>query len=305
MTSRRVHRWTLALALGVCCATANAGGILYTFGGSAGFGAPQADLNSMNPPSSASVTDVNGLVGDGNTSFNGGLVFVNTLLYGIGNQGGTLFSTLYSFDLSGNHVTALNSDFNTTGAANNFLFQNGLASDGTNFYAIGVSTIDGSEDLFQIGKNGGSTLLRTLPTSNGTYAGLTWDATLGQFYGLLIGATGADAGDSIVQFGLSTGWAQTVELTHLDGAEIGSHLDGLADTGAGILYDIYMNPITNTGRLEEINLRGSSPVVTTLYDTGIQGAQTAGIAITPEPASVIGMGIGLCVLGSMLKRRKK
>jgi hypothetical protein len=77
-------------------------------------------------------------VGDGNTSFKGGLVFVNTLLYGIGNDH-SLFATLYSFDLNGSNVTAVNSDFNTTGTANNFTFQNGLVFDGTNFYAIGVT----------------------------------------------------------------------------------------------------------------------------------------------------------------------
>jgi hypothetical protein len=78
---------------------------------------------------------------------------------------------------------------------------------------------------------------------------MTWDAALGQFYALLVNGTGDQAGDRVVHFGLSTGWASTVELTHLDGALVGSHLDGLADTGAGLLYDIYMNPITNTGQL--------------------------------------------------------
>ncbi|HKE27751.1 MAG TPA: PEP-CTERM sorting domain-containing protein [Bryobacteraceae bacterium] len=302
MRSEYIHAWRFALALGLFCATANAGNILFTFGGS-GLGGPQANLNSMNPPSAATVTDVNPLVGDGNTSFDGGLVFANNLLYGIGNDGG-LFSTLYSFDLNGNNVTAVSTDFNTTGQAQSFIFQNGLASDGTNFYAIGVSTLTGAEDLFQIG-DGNATLLRSLPTFGGTYAGMAWDAALAQFYALLVNGTGDQAGDRVVHFGLSTGWASNVELTHLDGAQVGSHLDGLADTGTGILYDIYMNQNTNTGQLEEIDLR-STPTVTTLYDTAIQGSQTAGIAIvTPEPATTIAIGAGLCVLASMLKRRMK
>lgn len=308
--SRFVSGWSLALLLSACSGIGNAGDLLYTFGPNATGPFVPNSLSSMDPASAASVTNVQPQLGDGNTGFNGGLVAANNLLYGIGNDSG-LEATLYSFDMSGQNLTPVSAQFNTgaSGAAN-YTFMNGLTAIGNTFYAVGVSQADGSSALFQIG-NGTATLNRTLPTpaNNGVYAGIAWDAGLNLFYGIVDNSGNADLtrGDYLVHFGLgaSGGFGLTADLTQLDGAEINTHLDGLADAGGGILYDIFTDPVTQNGQLEQITVSGTV-TTTTLYDTGIPLAQNAGIAIVsgvPEPASAFLIGAGLVLLG--VTRRKK
>src|SRR5262249_22724145 len=125
-------RWvSLAMALGGIAGSGNAGA-LYTFGGdfvSAGANGAPTSLNRMDPVSVASVTNVQAPVGDGNTGFNGGLVAVNGLLYGVGNDSSD-FATLYSFQTDGLGLFSVSSNFNTTGGAAGFVFQNGLTAIG-------------------------------------------------------------------------------------------------------------------------------------------------------------------------------
>ena len=284
----------LALALGGIEGSGNAGPLqLYTFGAD-GTGAPTS-LNRMDPSSAASVTDVHTPVGDGNTGFNGGLVAVNNLLYGIGN-GSSNFATLYSFQATGVGLSSVSSNFNTTGDATGFVFQNGLTAIGSTFYAIGAGPT--TEDLFQIGA-GNATLVEALNALAGTYAGLAWDAAQSQFYAIVAGSTSVDFnGDFLVKFALGGPVQIVANLTSLDGAQVGTHFGGLYDAGGGILYDIYTNPVTFTGELERINLNGS-PSTTTLYDTQIPLAENAGIAgivASPEPAPAAMEISGLAML---------
>jgi hypothetical protein len=283
---------SLAVVLGGVAGSGNAG-MLYTFGGdfiSLGATGAPTSLNGMDPASAASVTNVQTPVGDGNTGFNGGLVAVNSLLYGIGNDSNN-FATLYSFQTTGLGLAGESSNFNTSGDATGFVFQNGLTAIGNNFYAIGAGL--GGEALFQIGA-GSATQLRFLNTFTGTFAGLAWDTAQSQFYAIIDGATSTDFnGDFLVKFTLGGPVQIVANLTSLDGAPVGTHLGGLYDAGGGILYDIYTNPSTFTGELEQINLNGL-PSTATLYDSQIPLAQNAGIAsvsTTPEPTAA-SMGIG-------------
>ncbi|HLH37766.1 MAG TPA: hypothetical protein VKX39_01350 [Bryobacteraceae bacterium] len=268
---------------------------LYTFGADQ-FGAPTS-LNQMDPSSASSVANVVTPLGDGNTGFNGGLVFDNGLLYAVGNDSSGNAS-IYSFTLGGGNLTTVSSDFNDTGGANGFGFYNGLAAIGGTLYAIG--TDNSGEDLFQIG-NGSATLVQSLATFGGTYAGLAYASDQGVFYGVI---ANSDVGDLLVRIPIAGSAVVAANLTTLDGAEANTHLGGLAYAGNGIFYDIYTNVNDGNGELEQLSLNGS-PAATTLYDTGIPLAQNAGIAITPEPSSgglaLIGCGVMLC--GLFLKRR--
>ena len=280
-------------------ATAEAGTLLYTFGGdfvSLNANGTPDSLNSMNPSSVASVTNVQTPVGDGSIGFTGGLVAVNYLLYGIGNDNNGA-ATLYSMKPNGQNLTAVSSSFNITGGAAGIGFINGLTAIGNTFYAIGSGP--STEGLYQI-SSGSATLVQTLNTFGGTYAGLAWDASLNDFYGLLANGTNPDfcVGDCLVRFPLSGPVSVVAHLTTLDGSTAGTHLGGLADLGGGILFDIYTNPNTFTGELEQINLNGS-PSAVTLYDSGVPLAQNAGLAIiTPEPATTAGIAAALllCVI---------
>lgn len=299
----------LALALIASSVAGKASILVYTFGGdfvSPGSGGAPTSLNRMDPASAASVTPVQTPVGDGSTGFNGGLVAANNLLYGIGNDSNGV-ATLYSFQTSGLGLTAVSSGFNNSGDAAGVVFQNGLAAAGNTFYAIGAGP--SSEALYQIGA-GSATQISVLPTLGGTYAGLAWDAALGDFYAIIAGASSGDFnGDYLVQFAPGGSVSIVANLTQLDGAPTGTHLGGLADAGSGILYDIYTNPATFTGELEQIDVSGA-PSVSTLYDSQIPLAQNAGIAIpndisissAPEPAASMEIGTGLVILGWTLRR---
>lgn len=269
---------------------------LYTFGAD-GFGAPTS-LNGMDPSSPASVTNIVTPLGDGNTGFNGGVVYLAGIFYAVGNDSSG-DASIYSFNEYGQNLTLVSSDFNGAGAASGFGFYNGLAGIGSTLYAIGQGPT--GEALFQIG-NGTATEVRALTTLNGTYAGLAYDPSLGQFYGLIANASGDFSGDYIVRFGLTGGTSIVAHLTTLDGAEAGTHLGGLADDGNGILYDIYTNINDGNGELEEVNVNGT-PTATTLYDTGIPLAQNAGLAATPEPA-LGGAALMVCAL-VLCKARKR
>jgi hypothetical protein len=288
----------LAVALAGCAATGNAG-VLYTFGGDfvslGGNGAPDI-LNSMDPASAASVAAGLTPVGGGDIGFNGGLVAFGSLLYGIGNDSSGV-ATLYSMGTDGGGLTIVSPAFNTTsGDAMGIPFQNGLAAVGSTFYAIGE---DGS--LYQIG-NGSAAFIQTLNTYSGTYAGLAWDPAQQVFYAVIANAT--TSSDYLVQFALHGTVSLVADLTSLGGTQVGTHLGGLADAGGGILYDIYTNPATFTGSLEQINL--NTPSATTLYDTNIPLAQNAGLATfttaTPEPASGAVVGAALLVLCGLVRR---
>lgn len=296
----------LAAILGGIAQSGNAGPLLYTFGGdfvSLGATGAPTSLNRMDPASAASVTDVQTPVGDGNTGFNGGLVGVNNLLYGVGNDSSN-FATLYSFQTNGLGLSSISSDFNTTGAATGFVFQNGLTAIGNTFYAIGANLTGGA--LFKIGA-GSATEIQSLNTFTGTYAGLAWDAAQAQFYAIIAGATSIDFnGDFLVRFTLGGPVQIVANLATLDGAPGGTHLGGLYDAGGGILYDIYTNSATFTGELEQINVNGS-PSVATLYDTQVPLAQNAGIAAiatVPEPdTAAMGIaGLAMLSLSRVLRR---
>jgi hypothetical protein len=261
----------------------------------------------MDPASAASVANVRTPVGNGNIGFNGGLVFALGQMYTIGNDSNGV-ATLYSFQTNGLGLAAVSSDFNTSGGAAGIVFQNGLAAIGNTFYAIGAGAT--GENLYQIGA-GSATLVQGLPTLGGTYSGLAWDPAAGAFYGVIAGASGAGFdGDLLVRFGLGGPVNVIANLSTLDGAPIGAHLGGLTDAGGGILFDIFTNPSTFTGALEQITLSGSNSA-STLYDTQVPLAQNAGIAIapavtpTPEPVTGMGIGTGLIFLSWMLKRRRK
>ena len=292
----------LALVLIASSVAGKASTLLYTFGGDS-TGAPTS-LNSMDPASAASVTAVQTPVGDGSTGFNGGLVAANNLLYGIGNDSNGV-ATLYSLQFSGLGLTPVSSGFNNAGDAAGVVFQNGLTAVGNTFYAIGAGT--SSEALYQIGA-GSASQVQVLDTLGGTYAGLAWDAALGDFYAIIAGGTSAGInGDYLVQFAPGGSVSVVADLTLLDGAPTGTHLGGLADAGSGILYDIYTNPVTFTGELERIDVNGG-PSASTLYDSQIPLAQNAGIAVAtaipnvPEPATSMEIGAGLVMLGWTLRR---
>lgn len=308
MISRHLCGWGLALLLSACSGIGNAGSLLYTFGPNASNPFVPDSLSSLDPASLASVSNVQPQLGDGSTGFNGGIVAVGQLLYAIGNDNG-LLATLYSFDTNGQNLNTISSQFNNTGDAANYTFMNGLAAIGNTFYAVGAG--GGGEALFQIG-NGTATLNRTLPTpaNSGTYAGIAWDPALNIFYGIVVNAGNVDnpPADYLVQFGLgpSGGFSVTANLTQLDGAEVNTHLDGVADAGGGVLYDIFTDPISQNGQLEQISVSG--PGTATLYDTGIPLAQNAGIAIVsgvPEPASAFMIGAGLILLGGIVRRKRR
>ena len=282
----------------------SANALLFTFGGdfiSPGANGTPDSLNRTDPASAASVTDVQTPVGNGDTGFNGGLAAVNNLLYGIGNDSSGV-ATLYSLQTTGLGLTAVSSNFNNAGDAAGVVFQNGLTAVGNTFYAIGAGA--STEDLYQIG-SGSATHIASLPTFTGTYAGLAWDPALGDFYAIVAGGTSVDFnGDFLVRFQFGGSVSIVANLTNLDGAQVGTHLGGLADAGGGILYDIYTNPVTSTGVLEQINLNGT-PSVTTLYDTQIPLAQNAGIAlITPEPSTGMEIVCGLVLLSWILRARR-
>jgi hypothetical protein len=82
----------------------------------------------------------------------------------------------------------------------------------------------------------------------------------------------------------------------------------LADAGGGILYDIYTNPATYTGQLEQIDAN-AGPSAATLYDTGVPLAQNAGVAVVlpatsvPEPSTAFGLGGGLILLPFLRRKR--
>lgn len=286
--------------LASCAVTGSAGTLLYTFGGDFVSQPPTGipdSLNRMDPASAASVSNVQTPVGDGSIGFTGGLVAVGNLLYGIGNDNlGN--ASLYSMDTNGQNLTAVSSGFNITGDAANVGFINGLTAVGNTFYAIGAGP--NFEALYQI-NNGSATEIRTLPTFNGTYAGLAWDSALNDFYAILTSATDP-RGDLLFRFAQSGPVAEIANLSSLGGTPVGTHFGGLADAGGGILYDIYSNP-GFTGELERIDLNGS-PSVSTLYDSGVPLAQNAGIAImapVPEPATGAGIGAALLLCG-LLRR---
>src|SRR5579872_5907832 len=183
----RTQSLRLALLLAGFSYAANASVLLYTFGGDfvspGATGAPDS-LNRMDPAFSASVTAVQTPVGTGDTGFNGGLVAANNLLYAIGNDSNGV-ATLYSIQTNGLGLSVVSSSFNNTGAAAGVGFQNGLTAVGNTFYAIGQGA--NTEDLYSIGA-GGATHIQTLPTFTGTYAGLAWDPTLGDFFAIIAGA---------------------------------------------------------------------------------------------------------------------
>lgn len=285
-----MSRSVCALAAPILILSASAGHagvLLYTIGADP-LGAPTS-LNSLDPTSPASVTNVQTPVGDGSIGFNGGLVAVGGLLYGIGSDNNGI-ATLYSFQTNGQGLTPVSPDFNTSGDAAGFTFQNGLGAIGNTFYAIGYDTNNdanfGEEALFQIG-NGVATQIVTLPTFGGTYAGMAYDPVLQKFYAVIANGTGDYRGDDLVLFDLTGSAGLAAKLTPLDGAAVGSHLDGLADAGGGVLYNIFMSSETFTGQLEQITLGSGPPATTWLYDTGVPLAQNAGIALvaTPEPQS--------------------
>src|SRR5215469_1714831 len=118
----------VAAAMASYTATAEAVTLLYTFGGDFvslnANGAPDS-LNSMDPTSAASVTNVQTPVGGGSIGFTGGLVAVNYLLYGIGNDNSGV-ATLYSMQPNGQNLTAVSSAFNNSGGAAGIGFINGL-----------------------------------------------------------------------------------------------------------------------------------------------------------------------------------
>jgi hypothetical protein len=308
MKPGRAAPFVAALALGAFCVAGHATS-LYTFGGDfttpGAFGVPDS-LNRMDPASAASVTNVQTPVGDTTIGFNGGLVFAGGQLYAVGNDSNGL-ATLYSFQTNGLGLTAVSTDFNTSGDAAGVVFQNGLTADGSTFYAIGAGPT--GEGLYQIGA-GSATFVQGLTTLGGTYAGLAWDPTLSAFYAIITGATGSDFnGDFLVRFSLGGPVNVLANLTTLDGAEVGTHLGGLADAGGGVLFDIFTNPATFSGQLEQITV-GGSVSTSTLYDTQIPLAENAGIAIapdlsTPEPTTSLGIGAGLVFIACRLKRRKR
>lgn len=285
---------------------ASAGSLLYTFGddftSQIANGAPTS-LNSMDPASAASVTNVQTPVGNGDTGFNGGLVGIGRLIYGVGNDSNN-FATLYSFQTNGQGLTAISSDFNTAGDATGFIFQNGLGAIGNTFYAIGNNGTE--EALFQIG-GGTATEVMVLNTFGGTYAGLAWDAGLSDFYAVIANATNSDhRGDLLVRFSIGGPVGVAANLTNLDHAVIGTHLDGLADAGGGTLYDIFIDPNTLTGQLEQITVNGGPASTATLYDTQIPLAQNAGIAlVSPEPGPITEVGAGLLAVSWILLRRTR
>lgn len=262
------------LAMVAVARTADAGPLLYTFGADTFFG--PTSLQRMDPNSSSSVTNMATPLGDGSIGYNGGIVYANGLLYAVGNDSNGNAS-IYSFDVFGQNLSLFSSDFNTGGDANAFVFSNGLAAVGGALYAVGQGA--SGEELFQVNSGGTATFERTLTTYGGTYAGIAWDPSLQEFYGVVANSSS----DLLVEFGLTGGSRIVTSLTLLDGTEIGTHLGGLADAGGGILYDIYTNTNDGNGELEQIDLNGV-PAVTPLYDTGIPLAQNAGIALTPEPA---------------------
>ena len=280
----RLHSVRIAAAVACMLAGARiaaAGPILYTFGAD-GSSIP-ASLSSMDPTSPASVANLVASLGADNIGFNGGVVYTGGLLYAVGNDSGGN-ATIYSFNTLGQNLTATSSDFNTTGDASGYVFQNGLAAIGSSLYAIGAGPSD--EDLFEIG-NGSATLISALNTYNGTYAGLAYDQSTGEFYGVIANAaSGSNTGDLLVEFGLSGNVSVVANLTSLDGADPNTHLGGLADAGGGILYAIYTNTGDGNGELEQILLNGS-PQTTALYDTNIPLAQNAGVAITPASTSSV------------------
>ena len=298
----------LAAVLASCAATTSAGTLLYTFGAdfiSQGATGVPDSLNRMDPASAASVTDVQTPVGGGSIGFTGGLVSVGNLLYGIGNDSfGN--ATLYSMDANGQNLTAASSAFNVTGGAANIGFTNGLTAVGNTFYAIGSGP--SSEALYQIG-NGTATFVQNLATFTGTYAGLAWDPALNDFYAIIANAGGGLGGDVLVRFAFNGPVSIVTTLTALDGAEVGTHLGGLADAGGGILYDIYTNVNTGTGELERIDLNGA-PAAGTLYDSNLPLAQNAGLALVssgsvPEPATGIEIGAALLLCGVLRRSRPR
>jgi hypothetical protein len=283
-------------------ANAGAGALLYTFGGDfvspGATGAPDS-LNRFDPSSAASVTGVQTPVGNGSIGFNGGLVAAGSLLYAIGNDSNGS-ATLYSMDANGQNLTAVGSAFNNSGGAAGVVFQNGLAAIGNTFFGIGAGATEG---LYQIG-NGTATLIQTLNTFNGTYSGLAWDPALSDFYAIIANANSATCtGDCLVRFAIGGSASVIANLTNLDGVQIGAHLGGLADVGGGVLYDIYTDPNTFTGVLEQINVNGI-PSAASLYDTQVPLAQNAGIAafVTPEPGSSVEVGAALMLLWGIVRR---
>ncbi len=297
-----------ALLMALFATGAHASALLYTFGGdflSPGATGVPDSLSSMDPASAASIANVQTPVGNGNTGFTGGLVFANGLLYGVGNDSNGV-ATLYSLQTDGLGLTAVSSDFNTSGGAAGVTFQNGLTAAAAAFFAIGASAT--GEDLYRIDTNT-ATLIQGLQTFGGTYTGLVWDSS-GLFYAVLAGANGGGLnGDYLVRFGIGSPVNVVANLTALDGAPVGTHLGGLADAGGGVFYDIYTNPATFTGELERITAGGITSAAT-LYDTQIPLAQNAGVAIvpttaTPEPATGLEIGAGLLLVGWILKRRKR
>src|SRR5262249_14185488 len=107
--SRRAGRFLVLAAALVAVRGAGAGTItLYTIGADS-FGAPTG-LNSMDPSSSSSVTNVQTPLGDGSIGFNGGLVYNNGLIYGIGNDNNG-YASLFSFDVTGQNLANQSIDF--------------------------------------------------------------------------------------------------------------------------------------------------------------------------------------------------
>jgi hypothetical protein len=266
-----------------------------------GTGAPTS-LNSMDPSSAATVNNVQTPVGSGDIGFNGGLVGVGGLLYGIGNDNlGN--ASLFSMGLDGLNLLNVNSDFNVGGGADSVGFQNGLTAVGGVFYAIGVAG-DGTESLFQLGTGGTTTALRTLNTFGGTYAGLTYDPDTGLFMGIIVNATNSDfRGDLLVQFGAATGLAVRARLNALDGSTIGTHLGGLVYAGNNTVYDIFTDTTSFTGQLESLDVTGVVSA-SVLYDTGLPLVENHGIAIanTPEPGTGALVTV-LAICGVLVRRR--
>jgi hypothetical protein len=282
-----------------------AGPILYTVGADVN-GAP-VSLIGMDAANSPSVATIVTPLGDGSIGFNGGLVGVGSLLYGIGNDSGNL-ATLYSFTPAGGSLTALNSDFNTSGAATGFVFQNGLAAIGGTLYGIGFDSVGSSgEALFTIG-GGSASLVSSLSDLGGSYSALAYAADQTMLYGIVVnGVNNEVQGDYLVSMNPNgSNFTVVANLSTLDGSATGTHTGGLLYTGGGSFFDVFTDPNSGNGQLETIGLNGQS--ATLVYDTGAPLLINHGLAevtSTPEPSGFALMGVALALLARWRRARCK
>jgi len=286
LTGSKPFRFACALILAsISSAAANADSLFYSISG---------DPNNFYVPDILSTVDADaqtvnniGPMGGGDLGFNGGLTVAGGSLYSIANdsQGNSSF---YNIHPDG----GLSLIGSAGGLGQGFL--GGLTYDTQNsiFYAAVLDT-QGNTTLDSISQTGSATALgQSLGTG---FSGLAFDSANNLFYGIENDDTGFS---TLVDFGL-TGPVSIV-------GSLGSGFDALTYDQTNNVFWALAQSFDGSSTLHQITAAGqeSNGLLTLPADGFVELAvQSPPAASTPEPATDMELGGGLCLLAIFLKRR--